>query len=321
MKRAGGIITALLLATLAGCGSGTAPPAPDSGAGVTAAPVRPVGAAPYTPPSTTAAGAPKSCANPDDGSVLPVTDAATAQIRQRGALVAGVDQNTFLMGYRNPASGDLEGFDIDVVHALAQAILGDPNKVTFRAISSADRIPVLQRDEVDVVVRTMSITCDRLQQVAFSNVYYDAGQRLLVHKRSGVSSMADLGGKKVCATSGSTSLDHIAQAASKPVPVAVPNWTDCLVMLQQNEVDAVSTDDTILAGLAAQDPNTEVVGAKFTDEPYGVAVTHNNHALAAVINGVLKDWRDSGQWQAAYQKRLGGLGPASPPDPVFRPKQ
>ena len=88
-------------------------------------------------------------------------------------------------------------------------------------------------------------------------------------------SLSDLGGKKVCAAKGSTSIRAIAADGAQPVPVAVDDWTDCLVMLQQNQVAAISTDNTILAGLARQDPNTKVVGPRFTSEPYGIAVNRD----------------------------------------------
>ncbi|HWB38293.1 MAG TPA: transporter substrate-binding domain-containing protein, partial [Rugosimonospora sp.] len=111
---------------------------------------------------------------------------------------------------------------------------------------------------------------------------------------------------------GSTSIVNIANAPSKPIPVSVPDWTDCLVMLQQGQVEAISTDDTILAGLAAQDPNVHLVGSRFTDEPYGIAVSQKSPELVRFVNSVLDRMRSDGTWAAIYTKWLGGPAPAPP---------
>ncbi|GAB3806845.1 glutamate ABC transporter substrate-binding protein [Micromonospora zhanjiangensis] len=183
-----------------------------------------------------------------------------AQIHRRGRLVVGVDQNSYRFGFRDPATGELTGFDVDIAREVARAIFGDPTKIQFKATNSASRIPYLRDRTVDIVVQTMTMNCERWQQVAFSTEYFTAGQRILVPRNAKLRGIADLGGKKVCSTNGSTSIRNVAAAPSKPVPVGVRDWTDCLVMLQQHQVAAVSTDDSILAGLAAQDPNTAVVG-------------------------------------------------------------
>ena len=189
-----------------------------------------------------------------------------ARIRARGYLIAGVDQNTYHFGYLDPLNSKIEGFDIDMVRAIAAAIFGNPDKVVYKAISDAQRIPDIQSGAVDIVAHTMTINCQRLKKVDFSTVYFDAGQRVLVEADSRVRNLNQLGGQKVCATTDSTSLTNI-RAAYKgkppaPIPVAVTYWTDCLVLLQQGQVAAISTDDSILAGLAAQDPWTRIVGPR-----------------------------------------------------------
>ncbi|PRX44577.1 amino acid ABC transporter substrate-binding protein (PAAT family) [Prauserella shujinwangii] len=240
------------------------------------------------------------------------------EIRDRGHLRVGVDQNTFLFGFRNPTTGQLEGFDIDIARSIAEALLGDPDAIRFRAISSAQRIPVLQNGEVDIVVRTFSITCDRLKEINFSTVYYVAGQRVLVHQNSDVESIDDLGGKRVCATKSSTSLKNIAKVDSKPVPVSVDDWSDCLVLLQQGQVEAVSTDDTILAGMAEQDPTTKIVGDRFTDELYGIGIPKEDEDMVRYVNAVLESVR-GGPWRQSYDRWLRDrLGAANPPQPQYR---
>jgi len=236
-----------------------------------------------------------------------------AKIRARGHLIAGVDQSTYHFGFLNPLDGKIEGFDIDMVHAIAKAIFGNPNKVEFKAMSDIQRSPEVRSGAVDIVAHTMTINCARLQQVDFSTVYYDAGQRVLVAKDSPVKSIADLGGKRVCATTGSTSIANIKAAPSHPIPVAVPYWTDCLVKLQQGDVAAISTDDSILAGLAAQDPWTKIVGPRFTSEPYGLAISQQHADFVRFVNAVLQQMRTNGQWAASYRHWVGTPVPAPPP--------
>ncbi len=235
-----------------------------------------------------------------------------AKIRARGYLIAGVDQSTFHFGYLNPLDGKIEGFDIDMVHAVAAAIFGNPSKVEFKAISDAQRIPEIRSGAVDIVAHTMTINCARLQQVDFSTVYYDAGQRVLVQSNSHAKSIADLGGKKVCATTGSTSIANIKAAPSHPIPVAVPYWTDCLVLLQQGDVAAISTDDSILAGLAAQDPWTKIAGPRFSNEPYGLAISQQHPDFVRFVNAVLQRLRTDGQWAASYARWVSTPVPPPP---------
>lgn len=244
-----------------------------------------------------------------------------AAIQTRGHLVVGVDQNTYLFGYRDPKQNNLVGFDIDMARDVAQAIFGDPNKVIYKAITSAQRINVLQSNppQVDMVARTFTITCARLQQVSFSTVYYQASRRLLVPASSTVTDINQLGGKKVCATTGSDSLGTNQGQANAPIPVAVNDWSDCLVMLQQGEVDAVSTDDTILAGMVAQDPNTKIVGPSIAPEPYGLGFPKGETDFVSFVNGVLQQIRTNGSWTNSYtasvSTRLGGI--PAPPQPTY----
>jgi len=171
-----------------------------------------------------------------------------ARIRARGYLVAGVDPGTFHFGFFDPSRGQFEGFDVDMLRAIAKAIFGDPSKIEFKSITDAQRIPAVRSGSVDIVAHTMIITCARLKRLDFSTVYFDTGQRVLVPRNSPVTSIADLGGKRVCATKGSLSLANVAVAPSHPIPVAAPYWTDCLALLQQGDVSAISTDAAILIG-------------------------------------------------------------------------
>jgi len=236
-----------------------------------------------------------------------------AAIRARGYLIAGVDVNEYHLGFLNPLTGHIEGLDIDLAHAVAKAIFGDPGKIEFKAISDADRIPYLRSGAVDIVAHSMTITCARLQLVDFSTVYLNGGQRVLVAKDSPVRGIGDLGGQKVCATKGSTSIANVAAAPSHPIPVTALYWTDCLVLLQQGDVAAISTDESILEGLAAQDPAVKVVGPKFTSEPHGLAISQQHPDFVRFVNAVLDQMRGDGSWAASYARWIGTPVPAPPP--------
>jgi polar amino acid transport system substrate-binding protein len=256
---------------------------------------------------------PKASSLRPDGPPQVTAGSFAATIKARGYLIAGVDQSTYHFGFLNPLDGRTEGFDIDMIDAIATAIFGhaDSSTVHFKAISDSQRIPAVTSGQVDIVAHTMTITCDRLTQVAFSSVYFDAGQRVLVQSDSAARSLADLKGQKVCATSGSDSLKQIAAAGA--VPVSVAYWTDCLVLLQQGDVTGISTDDSILAGLVAQDPFTRLIGPRLTDEPYGLAISHQHPDFVRFVNGVLQQLRTDGRWAASYAHWVGTPVPPPPP--------
>jgi polar amino acid transport system substrate-binding protein len=242
-----------------------------------------------------------------------------AKIAERGRLIVGVDQNTRPFGFRDPSTGQLEGFDIDVAREIARAIFGDPNRIDPRVVEARHREDALKSGEVDVVVRTYSITCDRKKIVAFSTTYFNANQKILAVKGSGIDSAAALAGKRVCAATGTTSLKALLALESKPKVFGVTSWTDCLVMLQQGQVDAISTDDAVLAGLKEQDPNVEVVGDSIAVEPYGIGIKKENEDLVRFVNGVLDEMRADGTWSGLYDKDLLALGPSpGPPMPRYQ---
>ncbi|WP_146258945.1 glutamate ABC transporter substrate-binding protein [Streptomyces tateyamensis] len=228
-------------------------------------------------------------------------------IKARGVLNAGIDLNDYRWGYRGP-DGKPAGFDIDLVKAMAKALLGSADKVNWVALPNAKRIPALQSGQVDVVVHTMTITCDRKQQVAFSTVYFVAGQRALVPRtghQAGESVDQALAGRRVCVSDGSTAQDQLKQnSRGAGSVVALTTDLDCLVKLQLGQVDALLTDDAVAAGLAAQDPQTMVVGAPITQEPYGIALPLTAPDLASWVNQFLDGYR-RGPWQSAYDTWLG----------------
>ncbi|OIJ86293.1 sugar-binding protein [Streptomyces sp. MUSC 14] len=261
----------------------------------------------------------------------PTIDAIKARTGERRKLIVGVDQNSYRWGYRNPNTegAELEGFDIDLVHRIAQDILGDPDAVQFKAIPTNQRISAIQDGRVDMVVRTMTITCERLGQVAFSAPYFKTGQQVLAPKSSSITGYnSSLAHKKVCTASGSTAYTKLSDdlksgtlPSSTDISTTVPNQLDCLVRLQLGEADAVVTDGALAASQAAQDPTVELKGAPFTTEYYGVAMKKDAADLVRRVNRVLVDYRANG-WQNSYDTWLSAtLGKDStaskPPAPRY----
>jgi polar amino acid transport system substrate-binding protein len=237
-----------------------------------------------------------------------------AKIVARGRLIVGISQDAYLFGYRDSATGQLVGFDIDIAYEMARALFGDRNRIQFRAITNADRIPMIKSGEIDLVVRQTTMTCARWNDVSFSSEYYSATQRVLVPTNSPVRSLADLAGKRVCAAEQTTSMANIVAKIPQAKPVSTVDASDCMVMLQQGQIDAISTDDTILAGFAAQDPNTRLLDTPaISAEPYGIMVAQSGQDLVRFVNGVLERMRQDGTWATIYQRWLADLGP--PPAP------
>lgn len=320
---------AALLATvvLAGCAAGTSP---------RASAARPAGSRTDTTTSVAArtgtgsgSGSASASCNPYAVSLRPqpgppslAASPWAQQIRHRGYLIAGVDQSTYHFGYLNPITRQITGFDIDIVKAVAAAIFGMPPDdpalaahIHFKAISDAQRIPDVQSGAVDIVAHTMTINCMRAQLVDFSTVYFDAKQQVLVLKPADGSRPPDLqqlGARheKVCATAGSDSVDHIHLAGAIPVQVAY--WTDCLVLLQEGQVAGISTDNSILAGMKAQDPFTVITGPSLEDEPYGLAMSKAHPDFVRFVNAVLAQQQvdqPGGPWAASYATWVGGTLP------------
>ncbi|MZD09774.1 transporter substrate-binding domain-containing protein [Streptomyces sp. SID5785] len=258
--------------------------------------------------------------------------ATIREIKDRGYLSVGVDQNSYRWGYRDPNNQDkkseLEGFDIDLAHEIAGEILGDRDAVRLKAIPTNERIPAIQRGDVDMVVRTMTISCDRLKDVAFSTAYFQTGQQVLAPKSDTdiTGYGASLAHKRVCTATGSTAFTALEKGrktgklpSSTDISTTVPNQLDCLVRLQLGEVDAVVTDGALAASQAAQDPTVELKGEPFTEEYYGVAMKKGADDLVARVNKVLDDYRKDG-WKKSYDFWLEpALGASDgPPAPKYK---
>ena len=248
------------------------------------------------------------------------------RITQRGRLIVGLDQGSNLFSFRDPGTGQLTGFDVDLAREIARDIFGDPSRVEFRSLTSANRLEALEDNQVDVVIRSMSITCARRERVTFSSSYYRAFQRVLAVRGSGITEIEHLEGKRVCVATGTTSANRLWAALDRITVLSVNTWADCLVAIQQNQVDAITTDDAILVGITAQDPYLEIVGPELDAEPYGVGIAkstpgNNTDGLVRQVNSTLERIRSDGTWNRMYSTWLSGLGPnPGMPEPVYLPE-
>ncbi|MFI9401922.1 glutamate ABC transporter substrate-binding protein [Nocardia sp. NPDC052316] len=324
MRRGHGILAVALtaVALVGGCTSDAPPPLPTSTAKYTEPPL-PAKAVPVLTDSPIATPKDQQCGDPT-ASLRPTGEGTAARgptidaIRARGRLIVGLDAGSNLFSFRDPTSGAIVGFDADIAREIARDLLGSPDLIEYRTLGSADREQALQKHDVDIVAKTMTITCERRQKVTFSTVYLRSKQRVLAMKSSGINGIADLAGKRVCIVRGTTSLDRIRHYQPAATVLSVPTWADCLVVLQQRQVDAVSTDDSILAGLAAQDPYTAVVGDTISVEPYGIGIPKGDDDLVRFVNGTLERIRNDGTWDRSYAQWLTVLGPSpGPPAPNY----
>lgn len=233
--------------------------------------------------------------------------AAVGRIRKAGVLKVGVSGDTLLLGSRNPSNNQIEGFDIDIAQRIADEL---GVKLQRRVITADQRIDLLKNREIDMVARNMTINCDRWSKIAFSAEYYRAGQKVLVRSNKTYTGPEDLDELRVCAPNGTTSLANVQEQADKAgVEITLnpaSNHTGCLVKFQQGQVDAITGDDTVLAGLVAQDKLYAKVPEQkaFSREPYGIGVNKDDKDLAEFVNAVLEEMREDGSWQKSYDTWL-----------------
>lgn len=237
------------------------------------------------------------------------------KIQDRGKIIIGVKYDVPLFGYLNPQANAVEGFDVAIGKEIAKKIFGDEKKVEWKQAVSKDRIPFLQQDVVDLVISTMTINADREKEIDFSNVYYLAGQSLLVPKGSAIKSYKDLAGKNVCSAKGSTSEANVRKFAPQAVLMLFDSYSECVTAMTGKRADAVSTDDNILMGFASQNKDLALVGGTFTYEPYGIGIKKGSTELQQLVNDLLKDMKKSGRWKELYKKEIGDKAGTTTPEP------
>jgi glutamate transport system substrate-binding protein len=229
-------------------------------------------------------------------------DTTLGEIQRRGEITIGVKYDVPPFGFRNPQSGEVEGFDVDIGTEIARELGVEPRFV--EAISD-NRIPFLQRGTVDLILSTMTINAERDMEIDFSEPYYIARGRILVPGDSDIRGLQDLAGNSVCTALGSTYEETIREDAPDADLQLVDTYSECLERLQNGSIDAISTDDVILTGMIIQDDTLQMVGDPLTTEPYGVGIRQGEAQVKRFVDRVLRDIEQDGRWEEIYQEWVG----------------
>jgi ABC-type amino acid transport substrate-binding protein len=224
------------------------------------------------------------------------------KIQESGEITIGVKFDVPPFGFKNPQSNEVEGFDVDLGRAVAEKLGVEPK---FIEAISDNRIPFLQDGTADLILSTMTINAERVLEIDFSDPYYVATGRILTKTDSPIKGLKDLAGKRVCTALGSTYEETIREQAPKADLKLVDSYSECLELIQNGAVDAVSTDDVILTGMIIQDDTLHLVGDELTVEPYGAGIKKGDKEMVDFVNGVFDEYKKDGRWQKTYDKWVG----------------
>lgn len=203
---------------------------------------------------------------------------------------------------------EYKGLDVDVAKYVAKQMGYSEDKIEFVESPSKQREKMLGAGTVKMIFATYSITDKRKKLVSFGGPYFIAGQSVLVKSDSKINGVKDLAGKKVCSVTGSTSVDNLKKQQPSLVPQQYDKYSECADALASGAIDAMTTDNTILAGYANQDTykgKFKLVGQPFTEEKYGVGLKKGDKATCEKVNSAIKKMVDSGEWKKAVEANLG----------------
>jgi glutamate transport system substrate-binding protein len=229
-------------------------------------------------------------------------------ITERDKVVVGVKEDQPGLGFLDVTSGERTGFDIDIARWIAASLGFDEDKIEFKPIASANREQAIVNGDIDYYVGTYSINDKRKEQIDFAGPYFVTGQGLLVAADADeADKLEDFNGKTVCSATGSTPIQNIKANFPDIKTQEYDLYSACVQDLIDGKVDAVTTDQAILIGYAAQYPDdVKVTGGLFTEERYGVGLEKGDDVLRAHINDLFTDNPDI--WQAIFDANLGSSG-------------
>ncbi|MEU3948143.1 glutamate ABC transporter substrate-binding protein [Streptomyces sp. NPDC029526] len=212
------------------------------------------------------------------------------------------------LGLKEP-DGSFSGFDVDVATYVAKELGYEPDQIEWVETKSADRENALSRGDVKLIAATYSITDERKEKVDFAGPYLLAHQDLLIKSDSDISEATDLNDKKLCSVTGSTSAQNVKKDFAPKAQLSNRGgYSECLSALQNGQVDALTTDDSILAGYAAQEQykgKFKLAGLKLSNENYGVGVKKGDTETVDKVNKALEKMVSDGSWQEAVEKNFG----------------
>jgi ABC-type amino acid transport substrate-binding protein len=226
-------------------------------------------------------------------------------IQAKGEITIGVKFDVPPFGFKDTATDEVQGFDVDLGKAVAEALGVEPK---FIEAISDNRIPFLEKGTADLILSTMTINEERVGQIDFSDPYFIAKGRILVKSdNSDITGIDSLAGKKVCTALGSTYEATLKSQAPDADLKLVDSYSECLELLQNDSVDAISTDDVILTGMIIQTGGEELklVGDELTKEPYGAGIKKGESELQTFVNETFTKYKEDGRWKTAYDKWVG----------------
>jgi glutamate transport system substrate-binding protein len=258
-----------------------------------------------------------ACGGDDAGS-----DSGSSSTKASGIIGKATSDKKLVIGVKADQPGlglqtgtTYTGFDIEIGKIIAKGLGVPDSGIEWKTTVSANREAFIQQGQVDLVIATYTINDDRKKVVNFGGPYFVAGQDLLVPSASTIAGPEGLAGKKVCSVSGSTPAKRIQTDYKTAKLQQFDSYSKCVTALAGGQVDAVSTDDIILAGYAAQEQYAgkfKVVGKPFSTEPYGIGVKKDDSAGCNKINDILKASASDGSYKAAWDNSLGKSGKAAP---------
>ncbi len=234
-----------------------------------------------------------------------------------GKLTVGIKFDQPGLGLKNP-DRSFSGFDVEVAKYVAKQLGVQESGITFVETKSAEREDKIAKGEVDYIAATYSITDTRKKKVNFAGPYFVAHQDLLVKAdNTDITGPDAMNGKILCSVTGSTPAQKVKEKYAKDVALQeFGTYSECVAQLKSGTVDAVTTDDVILAGFAAQDPGQfKLVGKGFSDENYGIGLKLGDSAGTDAINAAIKKMISEGAWKAALEKTVGPSGYKVPQPP------
>lgn len=229
--------------------------------------------------------------------------------QKRGKIVIGAKADQPFLGFVD-TEGKRSGFDIEIAKMVAADLGFSADKITFKTVDSNVRETSISKGQVDYYVGTYTINDERKKQVGFAGPYYQAGADLLVRKdEKGITGPDSVKGKKICSIVGSTPLQEIKKPKYGAKTTELSKYSLCVKQLLDGQVDAVTTDDAILKGYAAQRPSKlKLVEKPFTEEPYGIGMNKNDKVLRDAITDSLEKHIKNGDYKKAYVGTLGKSG-------------
>jgi glutamate transport system substrate-binding protein len=252
-----------------------------------------------------------------DSGAQPQFDAGTtmAELQDKGKVTIGVKYDVPPFGFKNPQTGDVEGFDVDMGKIVAQKLGVEPE---FIEAVTDNRIPFLEDGTVDIILSTMTITTDRDAEIDYSRPYFIAHGRILVPKSSDIQGIEDLGaGTRVCTALGSTYETTLSEGAPEAELELVDSYSECTELLANGAIDAISTDDVILTGMIIQDDTLKLVGDELTQEPYGAGIKKGNTELVDFVNATFEEFKTDGRYDETYEKWVGQYTDTEPEPPTI----